>query len=167
MKNKLPLVILLIIGSIIIVLFLATDLGGQKTEDFFNSYAVKPLVLQAAPAQINPDDVYLEYITDEQSADIKYKNKRLAIPNVEVSEITTYSTLSSGEIRYFTSSFGSDKLKFKLSNPYVMQSVQVGYILDIEGECRGMIDGNVVFVDCFAKSVVGDLGALDIASFGY
>jgi hypothetical protein len=167
MKNRLAYIFLFGIGTIIIIAFLALDLSNNADKVFSYQYGVPPIEVEPAPLKIVTDELYDAYIQDQHAADKQYKNKRIFLPSVEVTNVTRYYTLSSGEIRSFASSFSSGNIKFKLTNPYIMQSVQEGYIVDIVGECRGLTGDCLFIVDCWAGSVVGELGVGDIISFGY
>ena len=161
------MILLFGIGAIVIVAFLASDLSTNASKVFSYKYGVPPIEVGPAPLEVNPNDIYDAYMQDSHAADRQFKNRRIFLPSVEVTGVTRYYTVSSGETQSFASSFTSGNIKFKLSNPYIMQSIEEGYILDIVGECRGMTGDCLFIVDCWAGSIVGELGVGDIISFGY
>jgi hypothetical protein len=116
--------------------------------------------------EVTCDELYSAYLTNEHSADIKYKNQRLSFSNVEITDVSTYYSLSDGEFVPFVSCFSTGNIKFQLNDPYIMQSVKEGYILNIVGECRGFTQDNVFIWDCWAEGVNCDLGSIKI-TYGY
>lgn len=59
--------------------------------------------------------------------------------------------------RYFI----TDNVKFILNSISMMQNVEPGFVLNLIGECRGILAASkdiVLINNCWVESVIGDLG---------
>ena len=167
MIKKFGLLLLFCASIIIIIAIIFVDISNDPNPKLVYPFSYQPMKLESAPIEVSCDELYNEYLNDEKAADKKYKNKRLLFSNMEVTDITTYNTLSGGELLPFISCFSSNDIKFQLSNPYIMQSVEVGYILNLVGDCRGLSQDHIFIWDCWAESVSGDLESVEGFKYGY
>ena len=113
------------------------------------------------PQEITVDQLYAEYMADEAEADAKYKWKRLLFNEVEVEEVFgVVSYFDFGYEAYRQTHFTNGNVKFAdlLDFDVAMQNIEVGYVLNIVGECRGLKGGKVSIHHCWVESVKGDLG---------
>jgi len=113
------------------------------------------------PIEVAVDQLYEEYMADEVAADAKYKWKRLLFTEVEVEEVVGRIYWDRhGKATFLKVYFTSGHVKFKEVQDFfvVMQNINVGYVLNIVGECRGMELGFITISDCWVESIVGDLG---------
>lgn len=42
-----------------------------------------------------------------------------------------------------------------------MQKIEEGFVLNVVGECYGLLEGFIYIGDCWIESIVGDLGTID------
>jgi len=108
--------------------------------------------LNAPPVEVTIVQLCDNYETDPIAADDKYKRKRFCFYNVEVEAVDDNNTK-----RYFM----AGNVKFILRSTSMMQNVESGFVLNLIGECQGLVDmsGEIVTInDCWVESVVGDLG---------
>jgi hypothetical protein len=117
------------------------------------------------PIEVTISQVYADYLTNEDDADVKYGKDKLLFSEVEVEEIfgnyfQMGDALGAGELSYVKLSFNAGTAKFKLREEYfgVMQNIEEGYVLNIIGQSRGLQDGLLLIDDCWVESVKGDLG---------
>ena len=114
------------------------------------------------PIEVTVDQLFSEYMTDETSADAKYKGERLLFYEVEVERVL-------GEEGYFAVGFGeewifvkdffvSGSVKFGLRDDGIMQNIEERFVLNVVGECYGLLEGFVYIEDCWVESIVGSLG---------
>jgi hypothetical protein len=136
--------------------------GCTPTED---SSLTSPLDGEIVPPLVvTIDQLYAEYMADEVAADAKYKWKRLAFYEVVVEEVF-------GSISYFDFGYEAFRKTHFMSGSVIftdlldfevaMQNIEVGFVLNIVGECRGLKDGSVSISDSWVESVKGDLGTVE------
>jgi hypothetical protein len=129
------------------------------------------MVLGPAPISVSIEQISREYKNDPAGADAKYLDKKLSFEQVIVESVHTYYySVGAGQpwslsVDYFTSgNVAFQLLDFKGAQ----QNVQVGYVLMLEGICRGISGGGHVFVmDCWYRSIQGDIGASTTRAGGY
>lgn len=167
MIRKTGYLLLFSVSIIVIIAIMVIDIYDDPTLKLAYQFDNVMTEVEPPPTEISCDELYSAYLEDEMTADAKYKNKRLWFSNVEVTDVAAYYTLSGGELLPVKTSFCSKNIKFQLSNPYIMQNVEVGYILNIVGQCTGLSQNYVFIWDCWANSVVGDIGAVQDFAFGY
>ena len=122
-----------------------------------------PMALGPAPISVSIEQISSEYKNDPAAADAKYLDKILSVGQVTVESVNSYYySVGAGQpwslqVEYFTSgNVAFQLLDFKGGQ----QNVQVGYILILEGMCKGLVkDGHVQVTDCWYKSIQGDIGA--------
>ena len=108
--------------------------------------------IKQIPEEITTAQIGDDYATDPVAADDKYKGKRFCFYNVEVQEVDENSTK-----RYFI----TDKVKFVLNSLSMMQNVEPGFVLNLTGECQGLLTASrdIITINyCWVESVIGDLG---------
>lgn len=113
------------------------------------------------PQEVKIEHLLLDYMEDEVAADAKYKGKRIWLNDIEVEDVVTkffaVRREGFGNTNLYVEYFLSLGCKFTLKDFELMQNVQVGYILNLVGNCDGLFDGLIVINDCWAESVFGDL----------
>jgi hypothetical protein len=116
-----------------------------------------PLV---SPIFASLEQVTSDYLVNPAEADVRYLGKRLVFSNVRVEQVHSIYYLSGGAIATsMVDFFSSGIISFQLLDYRgVQQRVQVGYILNLDGICQGLIGGMVLVRDCWVGSVSGDLG---------
>ena len=131
--------------------------GCSKQESFITEYQH----FTPPPDEITIEQLLSDYMTDEDAADVKYKWKRFLFTEVEVEEVFgTVSFFDFGYEAYRKTHFMSGNVKFTdlLDFNVAMQNIEVGYVLNVVGECRGLKGGIVSIHDCWVESIKGDLG---------
>jgi len=118
--------------------------------------------LAPPPKEVAIEQLLFDYMTDEAAANTKYKDKRILLYEVEVEEVvTSYYPVRSDIYGYtylYVDYFLSGGCKFTLKDFELMQNVQVGYILNLVGNCNGLSAGLIMIADCYVESIFGDLG---------
>lgn len=160
--------ILPIILFIFILLLTSLFMTGCARYEIF---VPEHIHLDPPPEEVTIEQLLFDYMTDEVGADVKYKDKNILLSEVEVEEVvTSYYPARSDVYGYtylYVDYFLSGGCKFTLKDFELMQNVQVGYILNLVGTCNGLPDGVVVITDCWAESIVGDLGTSNIIIGAY
>ena len=108
--------------------------------------------LNAPPVEVTIGQISDNYEIDPIAADDKYRRKRFCFYNVEVEEVDDSNTK-----RFFM----AGNVKFFLRSTSMMQNVEPGFVLNLIGECKGLVGASreiVTVNDCWVESVVGDLG---------
>jgi len=114
------------------------------------------------PIEVTVDQLISDYMSNEAAADSKYCEKRLLFAEVEVEEVFGRDyTDNHGQITYVQEYFMVGAIKFKLRDFGIMQNIEKGFVLNLVGECRGLLKGFVYIEDCWVESIVGDLGISD------
>lgn len=110
------------------------------------------------PPEITVDQLVSDFESDEDTATSKYCGKRFLFSEIEVEEVFGRDYVDNhGEITYVKEYFTGGSIKFKLRNFGIMQNIEEGFVLNIIGECRGLLKGFVYIEDCWVESIVGDL----------
>lgn len=99
------------------------------------------------------------YMADEATADAMFRGKRLILYEVPVEEVEeTLQIDRHGDIvvskEYFT--FGG--IRFYPNDLAKMQQVEVGFVLNVVGDCRGVHMGSVIIDNSWLEGVGVDLG---------
>ena len=129
-----------------------------------------PLTLTPGPISVTIEQISNEYRVDPVGADNKYLGKKLLFDQVVVDGIhTIYNSPGAAmpftlTIDYFTVGNVSFQLLDFLG---ALQNVQVGYVLRLEGTCRGLVGGFVRVNECWYQSIKGDLGTGQTRIGGY
>ena len=146
------------IGSFLVGLIGITGCTGSIESSFVLATFSEP---GPPPTEVTVDQLYAEYMTDEAAADAKYKWERLLFTEVDVEEVVGKIYVDQhGDPVFLNDYFISGHIKFVEVQDFfiVMQNVKEGYVLNITGDCQGLIQGFVYISDCWLESVVGDLG---------
>ena len=131
--------------------------GCNKTEPFFPEVIrLDPL----APTMISANQLYMEYIKDDVAAAAKYEGKELWITEIFVD---SYSESESGDyliIRGYQLEGGAHRtptsdifnrsiimLELQTSDTIDLTDVAMGYIVEIYGECQGILEGFAEEID--------------------
>lgn len=155
---------LVIIGILAISLM---SLSGCAKPTYFIPEFVYP---GPPPIEVTIDQIYADYMVDEAAAYAKYKGERLLFTEVEVEELGGYYVYIGMGMEVFVKTFftaGHVKFELRGEDLGIMQNIEQGYVLNIVGECQGLVSKvwNIIggepllFVnDCWVGSVVGDIG---------
>lgn len=154
MPKRIALVVISVLCTSLITLPGCTPTEDSSSTPLVDGEIVPPIVVTVS-------QLYAEYMADEVAADAKYKWKRLAFYEVEVEAVF-------GEISYFNFGYEAYRKTYFTSGNVIftdlldfevaMQNIEVGYVLNIVGECRGLKGGSVSMSDSWVESVKGDLG---------
>ena len=159
MKTKLGLLLLCLSSVFIGALVLATD--------FSKASGSAPIYqIDSPPVEVTVDELCDAYFSEAATIETSYYGKRLLLAEVEVIDIQAGNYYSGGRTQSFKISFTNGNTRFELRDLLIMQSVEVGYILNIVGTCRGISRDRVLVSDCWVESVVGDIGLGEL-SIGY
>jgi hypothetical protein len=166
MGKQASVVIIGTLTSLCLMVSALTTAGcAHKESDF-----MEPLILSPPPITITVEQIVNEYGVDPILADAKYFGKKLLFNEVVVDGIhTMYNNPGAGmpftlTIDYFTvGNVSFQLLDFKDAQQYV----QAGYVLKLEGFCRGLNGGFVHINDCWYQSIKGDLGTGQTRIGGY
>ncbi len=159
MKTRLGLLFLCLSSVLVVALVLATD--------FSKASASNPIYkIESPPVEVTVSELCAAYFNDPATAGSTYQSKRLLFTEVEVTGIMAGNYYSGGQTQSFKISFTNGRTRFELRDPLIMQSIEVGYILNIVGECRGISRESVLIFDCWVESVFGDLGIGELST-GY
>ncbi len=123
-----------------------------------NTVAMVPATLPNAmeivppPPELTIDQISSEYSTDEAAADTKYRGEYLIFNEIEVEEV---GFAPGGAKAYFK----SGNVRFQLQDQAIMQTIEPGYILNLEGQCLGFnITKDHIKIDVrWVESVKGDI----------
>jgi hypothetical protein len=124
-------------------------------------------ITEPPPVEITIERLFDDYVADKTAADIRYKNERFLIYEVEVERVGgEWVYIGLGEWVFEKTHFISGSVKFYLSGEDygIMQNIEEGYVLNVVGECVGLTASPydktpfILFHDCWVESVVGDLG---------
>jgi len=123
--------------------------------------------LSPAPYEVTTDQIVLDYLTDEVSADAKYKDKRLLFSNVEVEGINTVfvDSVNSPFIYILNNS-----VEFRPRYDADTSLIREGFVVDIVGEVRGFfgVESQYLIVDdCWVGIIEGDIEAAGNTFWGY
>ncbi len=146
-----------------VVCLMACILTGSGCSQSAYSFE-QPMALGPAPVSVSIEQISSEYKNDPAAADARYLDKILSFGQVTVENVHTYYySVGAGQpwslqVEYFTSgNVAFQLLDFKGAQ----QNVQAGYILILEGMCKGLVkDGHVLVTDCWYKSIQGDIGTV-------
>jgi hypothetical protein len=135
----------------------------------FSSNPVQSVIYQVEPPpeEITCEEICSAYLANETNADGMYKDKRFFFSSIEVDDITMSERTSGGEFFFFKSSFTSDNVTFSLQDLSIMQNVEVGFIVDVVGWCRGQSRDGICITDCWIRGVSDDLGTGTQINWGY
>jgi hypothetical protein len=113
-----------------------------------------PNVMELAPPPpiLTIDQIYSVYSTDEAAADTVYRGKYFIFDEIEVEEV---GFAPGGAKTYFE----NGNVRFQLRDQAIMQTIEPGYILNLEGQCLGFnITKDHIRIDVrWVESVKGDI----------
>jgi hypothetical protein len=113
-----------------------------------------PSLLEVPASELNS-----LYLTDETAADAMFLGKRLTLYEVLVEEVKeTLQIDRHGDITVFKEYFTFEGIRFYPNDLAKMQQVEVGYVLNVVGNCRGVHMGYVIIDNSWLEGVGVDLG---------
>ena len=128
-----------------------------------NTTSVPPPQITEPSYQLEVDVSELNslYMADEVAADAMFRGKRLILYEVPVEEVQeTLQIDRHGEITVFKEYFTFEGIRF-YPNALAfaaMQQVEVGFVLNVVGDCRGVHMGAVIIDNSWLEGVGVDLG---------
>lgn len=130
------------------------DVGNTITSPKFEGVARLPL-------EVTIDQIYAEYMADEAAADGKYKGERLLFYGIVVEEVSSYIDPDEGLFMYNTYII-VDSAKFTPKYTDYLDNVRDGFIVDVVGECRGLIwplsrEPLLSISDCWINTIEGEV----------
>ena len=113
------------------------------------------------PLEVTVDQIIAEYIANEAAADAKYKGERLLFYGVTVEEMGRMIDINEGLFMYNTHLI-TGGVKFTPKYTDYIDNVGAGFVVDIVGECRGMISlvGSEPLLeinDCWINTIEGGI----------
>ena len=155
-RGRLNSLFIVTIAILVIALISLTSCSENAESSFVFPTFEEP---SQPPTEVTVEQLYAEYMVDEAAADARYEGKRLLFNEVEVVKVKRQNyTDSHGDDYLLSLYFITGPVKFKLQDFGIMQNIKEGYVLNIVGECRGLLEGFVIIEDCWVESVIGDIG---------
>jgi len=130
-----------------------------------------PLVIKPPPISLTDEKMANDYKNDPILADAKYLDKEVLFDRVTVESVhTIYNQAGPGmQFGFIVDYFTCGNISFQLLDfRGAQQNIQVGYILDLQGFCRGPQTNGYIFInDCWYQSIEGNIGTEPIGIGGY
>jgi len=101
------------------------------------------------PIEVTVEQLYQEYMADEAAADAKYKGERLLFSRVRVEEVINFFYI----VRPIEFYILNGSVKFLPRYPSDVESIRLGFVVDIIGEAQGIIFGILIVKDCWINIV--------------
>ncbi|UCE97993.1 MAG: hypothetical protein JSV74_01310 [Dehalococcoidia bacterium] len=152
--------------SIFIIITFTIILGGCNSK---NSVVPESMNIGEIPIETNVKQLIDEYMSNEKTADIKYKGKKLVFYGVVAEHVESYfphgqyhedpmpSNIKGPEDYEFM----ANSIIFKPRDPIYLYGVVPGSIVDVVGICQGLSDDTVIITDSWIKIVSGETGIVD------
>jgi hypothetical protein len=157
-RFKYPSLIITSITSICLV-----SLAGCTSSAFVAPDFEEPL---PPLPEVTANQLSSEYNLDEAAADAKYKGEKLLFNEVAVEEVVFQPFLGfAGDDTNFKVCFKNGNVRFILQDLSIMQSIETGFILKIEGTCLGMTGAleDLITIDIsWIESIKGDIGPREV-----
>ena len=117
------------------------------------------------PTMVDVEQLSSEYAADATAADVKYKGERLLFNQLEVEEVVFQPFLGfAGDDTHFKVYFKNGDVSFTPQDLLIMQSIETGFILNVEGICLGLIgfEDSITIDIIWVESIKGDIGPREI-----
>jgi hypothetical protein len=154
-----------LILSVLLLVSLVGLSGCTETDSVIPEF-VEPSPL---PPIVNVDQLSSEYAADADAADVKYKGERLLFSQLEVEEVVFQPFMGfAGDATNIKVHFKNGGVSFipqdRKFMQNIMQSIETGFILNVEGICLGLIgsDNSIAIDIIWVESVKGDIGPIEI-----
>jgi len=108
-------------------------------------------MIRPSPIIVEMKPVYDEYISNTAAADAKYYGRRLQFTSLTVDKVLR----TGGRAPSVNDNFMVGDFKFILRYPSDVEKMSEGTLVDVVGECRGMMFGYILIVDCWIKVIGG------------
>ncbi len=108
-----------------------------------------PIAIEAAPYAVSFDDLESAYKSDAAAADTLYKGKRISFKGLIVEKVSRQTNTN------FEDFLMVGDLKFKPKYYGALDMITEGTVVDVVGECHGLMYGYVMFRDCWINIVGG------------
>ena len=121
------------------------------------------------PTVTSIEQVIIDYTTDQQAADAKYKGKKLVFYNIVVETVQSWfphgqyhedpmPNYIKGPDDYW---FITNSVIFRPRDPIYLYGIITGSVVDVVGICDGLSDNKVVITDAWIKRIGGETGVVD------
>jgi hypothetical protein len=111
--------------------------------------------IENPPMEVDVATIFNDYIADEEAADSIYKGKRLLFRNILVEQLES-TILEPNQVR--DDYVMNDSVKFRARFAEYLAGYKTGFIVDIVGEVRGMVIGDILIIDnCWYTVIEGDI----------
>jgi hypothetical protein len=147
---------IVVIATVIILSGLFVLTGCQNDGQTIPVY--EPVA--SPPVEATIDQLLSDYISDDEAADAKYKDKRLLFTDVEVEEVKV-NLIEDYDIPIIH--IVSNGIEFKPKYNMDTSSIREGFVVDIIGEVYGWFgvsDQYLVIDNCWFKIIESDSGAV-------
>ncbi|MHC4278072.1 MAG: hypothetical protein ACYSTI_12235 [Planctomycetota bacterium] len=119
------------------------------------------------PPIVDVNQLSSEYASDADAADVKYKGERLLFNQLEVEEVIFQSFSGfAGDDNNFKVYFKNGGVSFVPQGILmsIMQSIETGFILNVEGICLGLIgpEDSIAIEISWVESIKGDIGPREV-----
>jgi hypothetical protein len=118
------------------------------------------------PAEVTVQQLSSEYFADEVAANTRYRGERFLFNQIEVDEVGFYQFYQGGgQSTSYITYFKCGNVKFKTQDLSLIQNIETGYIMNIEGIILGLADllkDTVTVEICWMESVKGDIGPEEV-----
>ncbi len=111
--------------------------------------------IEDPPREVGVETIYSDYLRDKEAADSIYKGNRLLFSNILIERMES-TWLEPNQVR--DDYIMNDSVKFRAGFAEYLAGYQVGFIVDIVGEVKGMVIGDILIIEnCWFSVVEGDL----------
>lgn len=151
---------IVVIATVFILSYLIVLTGCQNDDQVTPVY----IAIGAAPVEVTIDQIYADYMADEAAADTKYKGEMLLFYGVTVEKVNSIINWGNNEVFMYNSHFITGGVKFNPKYTVYLDNVWDGFVVDIVGECKGLIwpinsmEPLLQISDCWINIVEGDSG---------
>ena len=115
----------------------------------------------APPIEVTVEQLYAEFVDDEEAAKAKYKGQRLSFIGVTVEDVSN-SFYAENPTDLTNVYVLNGSVEFRPRYNVDTELVREGFVLDIVGEVRGLFGVNkdrLIVKNCWINIVEGDIGA--------
>jgi hypothetical protein len=151
----------IVVAATVIILSGFFILSGCQSDEQITPVYVP---IESLPLEITIDQIYADYMADETAADDKYKGGRFLFYGVTVEKVNSVINWGNNEVFMYNSHFITGGVKFNPKYTVYLDNVWDGFVVDIVGECKGLIwpinsmEPLLQISDCWINIVEGDSG---------
>ncbi|UCE97895.1 MAG: hypothetical protein JSV74_00740 [Dehalococcoidia bacterium] len=142
---------------IIIALMLSLCLIGMSACQHQQSFVPAYQTIGMPPQEADIEQLITDYLTDQATADAKYKGKKLLFSGITVEEIVNNINTYPPPLDVY---IFHDLAKFTPRYLTDFDYIGEGFVVDLVGVCQGWQFSRVLIDDCWVGVVVGDVASL-------